>query len=204
MTAAPAPHTFQSALLLVDDEANAVVDRRALREAGVAYVRVLTSGVHAAQLLAGRIPDEPDYRPDIVLCHARMADMGAAQLAALVQTHPRLVTLPLLVVVGNDDEGARVEALATGFTGLLVRPYSPYRLYRQLQALSEPSPSALREGKTKLDTGAFDAALRQYEQLRDEAGSPETAFKLGMQELHSRHWAAAIQAFQRALRQMEL
>lgn len=204
MTVAPAPHAFQSALLLVEDEANAVVDRRALREAGVPFVRVHTSGLQAARLLAGKLTEDPDYRPDLILCHARLSDMSAAQFAALIQTHPRLVTLPLLIVVGNDTEGSRMEALASGFTGLLVRPYSPYRLFRQLQALSTPADDVLREGKSNLDTGAFDAALQQYELARGEAGSPESAFKLGLQELHNRQWEAAIQAFQRALRQMEL
>lgn len=197
-------HPFTSALLLVDAESNAAVDRRALREAGLTQIRVLTSGIQAARLLAGLTPEEPAFRPDVVFCHRKMADMEGFQLAELLRMHPYLLTIPLVVVAGNNVEAARIDALALGFSALLARPYSQDELHHTLEKLGSPSDSALHMGHSHINTGAFDAALRQYEASLAATDKPETAFTWGLQQLHARDWDGAIQSFQRAMRQIAL
>ena len=202
--AASSPLPFRTALLLVDAESNAAVDRRALREAGLTQVRILTSGIQAARLLAGRDPDEPRYRPDVILCHKKLADMEGQQLVELVRLHPRLLALPILMVVSSKDEHALLDALGVGGSGVLARPYSQAALAKVLQQLAHETSAYLHSAEAELDTGAFDDALRHFDQTLAEAGNPDRAFRTGMQALHDRDWDSAITAFQKAMRQMAL
>ena len=205
MSTASARHPFTSALLLVDADSNAVVDRRALREVGIQHIRILTSGVHTARLLAEEVSDDKPFPVDLVLCHNRLADMSGAQLAALLRLHPRLLGLPILAVVGNNTEAESLRALASGFSGLLVRPYSHENLNRTLHALNQ-GRAAQRgmEGRLHLGTAAFEAALGQYEKSLAEIASPEKSFSAGLHYLQQRQWNEAIQSFQRALHQISL
>ncbi|MDR0466810.1 MAG: hypothetical protein LBH94_05580, partial [Deltaproteobacteria bacterium] len=57
--ASPFPRVA-AAFLLVQSEGFAALDRRALREAGVGRVRVMTSGVHAARVLAGKVKNDQE------------------------------------------------------------------------------------------------------------------------------------------------
>lgn len=205
MSATPDTHPYTSALLLVDAESNAAVDRRALREVGITQIRVMTSGLLTARLLAGYLNGEETYHPDVLLCHQKLADMQGTHLALLLRKHPRLLGLPILAVVGNVNEAERLKALSTGFSGLLVRPYSHERLNQTLHSLSMGNEEQrVHMGRQLLDTESFDAALRQYELSLGVAGSPEQSFNAGLQHLHSRRWDEAIQAFQRALHQLSL
>lgn len=205
MSATPVTHPYTSALLLVDAESNAAVDRRALREVGITHVRVMTSGLHTARMLAGYLNGEEALHTDIVLCHQKLADMQGTHLAQLLRKHPRLLGLPILAVVGNVSEAERLKALATGFSGLLVRPYSHERLNQTLYALSMGTEEQqVQLGRQFLDTSSFDAALRQYELNLNGSGTPEVAFRAGLEHLQARRWEEAIQSFQRALHQLSL
>lgn len=205
MSATPVTHPYTSALLLVDAESNAAVDRRALREVGITQIRVMTSGLLTARMLAGYLNGEDAFHPDLLLCHQKLADMQGTHLALLLRKHPRLLGLPILAVVGNVNEAERLKALATGFSGLLVRPYSHERLNQTLYALSlGQGEQGVLMGRQMLNTESFDAALRQYELSLSVAGSPEQAFSAGLQHLQARRWDEAIQAFQRALHQISL
>lgn len=196
--------SFTSALLLTDAESNAIVDRRALREAGIGQIRVMTSGVQAARLLAAQAAEDVSSLPGIVLCHKTLADMDGIRLTELMRLHPRLLSLPLLMVVGNDDEAARMDALLSGSSGVLVRPYSQNVLRRLLADMAADQGEDLHEGLNRLGADAFDAALTRYETAMRAAGSPEQAFREGMRRLHERDWNGAIQAFHKAMRQIAL
>lgn len=200
MTALP---LFQSVLLLVDAEQHSAVERRALRDMGITKIRVFTSGVQAARVLAGQVADE-SFRPDIIICHPKSADMSARQFAELVRAHPRLLALPLVLVASNDSEEIRIDAVAAGFSALLIRPYSVDGLHRALRACCTPSDQHVRKAQRDLREGLFDAALQQYEQSCTEAVEPEEAFHQGLAALERRQWDSAIHCFQRALRTITL
>ena len=205
MSATPLSHSFTSALLLVDDENNAVVDRRALRDVGILQIRIMTSGMQTARLLAGQVPEERDFRTDMVLCHSKLADMSGERLTSLLRMHPRLLGLPILGILGSTSEATRLQALASGFSGLLVRPYSTEHLNRTLHSLSVGRAAQhAQRARQHLDTQAFDAALVQYEHSLGTVGTPESAFKAGLQYLQSRDWDSAIQCFQRALQELSI
>jgi CheY-like chemotaxis protein len=111
-----------TAFLLVQSEDFAVIDRRALREAGIGQVRVITSGVYAARVLSGKEQHDLLAMPDIVLVHRQLADMTGAEFVELVRSHPRLAALPVLYVSSAETPEEKRNALAQGYSGLLVRP----------------------------------------------------------------------------------
>lgn len=207
MSTSPPPSLgFEIALLLVETEANAAVDRRVLRDAGIAQIRVLTSGVSAARQLAALADNAEGQMPDIVLCHKILEDMTGTEFVTLARMHPRLATLPILIVAGNDSEAEKLRALSSGFSGMLTRPYSERDLRVELRdAVYEASMQAnLRAAYRDRKEGSFDKALERYEALRETAGTPEAAFAEGMQSLRQQEWDKAIRSFQRAMRQAGL
>lgn len=205
---------FSTALLLVNTEANASVDKRALRHAGVDNVRVLTSGLVAVRLLAGLLPPNSPENvaplPEVVLCHSNLADMRGADFVALVRNHPQLLDLPIITMASNDDEAHKISSLAAGYSALLVRPYAPAQLRDTLLQAARNANDAeyLRNAAQNIKAGDFDKALAQYTLLGHGLGQgqedPEQAFQDGMLFLKERQWDHAIRAFQKAMRRITL
>ncbi len=193
---------FTTALLLARSEDFAVIDRRALREAGIGQVRVLTEGLYAARFLAGREKSDQSPQPDIVIVHEQLADMNGADFAQLVRTHPRLSSLPVLCVSAGDTPGEKLKALAEGYSALLVRPYSGENMRRALHeaASFRAEKEKLNLGRALLNTDLFDKALERFEALRSACAEPEESFNNGLLLLQKKQWDEAIHAFQKALR----
>lgn len=206
MTADTAPLPFTTALLLVRTEAHASVDRRALRNAGISTVRVLTSGLMAARLLAGLIPDDPEPMPQVLLCHSVLADMSGGDFVGLIRSHPQLLDIPIVALASNDDDAHKLSALAVGYSALLVRPYAPPQLRTTLLEAAHNSSDIdhLREAGHALGTGDFDSALAHYTLLTHNQPNPDLAFQEGMRQLQQHQWDLAIRAFQKAMRHISL
>lgn len=197
MTNAPPLHI----LLLAESEAKAALDRRALREAGVARVECRASGVEAARLLARLAPTPADFRPQAVVCNQRLADMEGEQFCAMLRLHPLLLDLPILLILPNDGEAEQLKTLGCGASALLARPYSVEQLKQQLAALcaGQGGREELDLAERLTDTSAFDRALETYALLLKPVRRPEDYFRVGMRCLEERRWHTAITAFQRAL-----
>ena len=193
-----------AALLLAQSEDFAVIDRRALREAGIGQVRVMTSGVYAARFLAGKEKNDQCAMPDIVLVHHQLADMTGADFVELARSHPRLAGLPILHVSSSETSEEKIKVLAQGYSGLLVRPYSGecMRVALEYAAAVKADRDKLNLGRALLNTELFDLALARFEAVLDAcAQEPEKAFYCGLEQLQQRKWDAAISAFQQALKQ---
>lgn len=151
-------------LLLSESEALAALDRRALRDAGVARIRVMTSGIQAARILAGLATDSQGFQPDIIVCSQKLADMDGEQFCAILRLHPRLLALPILLILPNDSEVEQLRTLGCGASALLGRPYSVTSLKEQLVTLaaSQPRLTQLQQAARYTDTKAFDAAVATY------------------------------------------
>ena len=127
-------------LLLSESEALAALDRRALRDAGVARIRVMTSGIQAARILAGLATDSQGFQPDIIVCGQKLADMDGEQFCAILRLHPRLLAVPILLILPNDSEVEQLRTLGCGASALLGRPYSVTSLKEQLVTLAASHP----------------------------------------------------------------
>ena len=198
--------TLPAVLLLCESEALGALDKRALREAGVADVRVMTSGVAAARMLAGITPAKSGFSPEIIVCTQKLEDMDGEQFCAILRLHPRLLAMPVLLILPNDSEAEQLKTLGSGASALLGRPYSVPALQEKLASLlaERPRLDQLRVAAQHADTSAFDAALATYGLLLRPNRQPEDYFKVGMRCLDENRWNHAISAFQRALRSAQI
>lgn len=195
------PTRQPSVLLLCKSEQAAAVDKRALRDAGVASIRTMTSGLDAARIMAGLEPDKPPLTPDIVVCQHKLDDIDGEQFCALLRLHPRLLGMPILLLLPNDDEEAQLRALGCGASALMGRPFSVDALRKNLQALMayDQRMTQLDKGRENADQQAFDDALATYGVLLKPVRTPDDYFYVGMRCLEEKRWNAALSAFQRSL-----
>ena len=190
-----------TAFLLAQSEDFAVIDRRALREAGIGHVRVLTSGIYAARLLAGKEKNDQGAMPDVVLVQHQLADMTGADFVELARSHPRLAGLPILHISSSETTKEEIEALAQGYSGVLARPYSRenMRLALEYAAAVKRDREKPGTGHTLLDTEFFDKAL---ERAGQPAGEGETE-RRRMRGHRQRAQAAAKSLFARGVPLLE-
>lgn len=194
-------NSAKNIILLCESESAAQMDRRMLRDAGFPPSRIITSGIEAARLLAGlEIPDPP-FAADLVVCDQKLADMDGDQFCAIIRQHPRLLALPVLLVLPNESEAEQLRTLGCGASSLLGRPYSVEKLKNRLENLlrGAESRAKLATGAHQTDTSAFDAALATYGILLRPSRQPEDYFNVGMRCLQEKRWNQAIGAFQLAL-----
>lgn len=195
------PTRQPSVLLLCKSEQAAAVDKRALRDAGAARIRTMTSGLDAARIMAGLEPDKPPLDPDIIVCQHKLDDIDGEQFCALLRLHPRLLGMPILLLLPNDDEEAQLRALGCGASALMGRPFSVDALRKNLQALMayDQRMTQLDKGKENADQQAFDDALATYGVLLKPVRTPDDYFYVGMRCLEEKRWNSALSAFQRSL-----
>lgn len=191
-------------LLLGESEAALALDRRALRDAGYSETKILTSGLDACRRLAG-LNGSP-FNPDLVVCTNRLADMDGEQFCAIIRQHPRLLALPILIILPNENEAAQLKALGCGASALLGRPYSIEELRKIVAGLlfNRPAIDNLRKAADQASLEAFDAALASYGLLLRPNRQPEDYFKAGMHFLEENRYNYAISAFQRAIENVRI
>ncbi|MBD5641568.1 MAG: response regulator [Desulfovibrio sp.] len=193
-----------SVLLLCENEKAGNLDRRALREAGIANVQLMTSGIEAAKLLAR--PDLAGARyPDIVIALRQLADMDCEQFCAIARQHPGLAGLPILLILASEGEAEEMRALGCQASSLLGRPYSINTLKKHLVPLVRqvPGQRRLRPEIAGMDAEAFEEALATYGVLLRPEKKPEDYFRAGMKSLAEQRWDIAIAAFEQAMRDPE-
>lgn len=193
-------------LLLCASEDYAALEKRALREAGIREVRLLSSGAQAARRLAGLEQYPDDFRPDIVICTQKLADMDGEQFCAILRLHPMLLAVPVLLIMPSSSEAEQLRTLGCGASALLGRPYTVDELKSQLEILfsSRLRLEKLAEAARHSDTRAFDEALATYGSLLKPSRQPEDFFRVGMACLEQGRWNNALNAFQRALRSAQI
>ena len=194
--------TLPEVLLLSESEALASLEKRALREAGVPHIHSMTSGIEAARLLADLTPGKGRLPLDcIVVCGQKLADMEGERFCALVRLHPRLLGLPILLILANDSELEQLRTLGCGASALMARPYTVPNLQHHLQALAANKPALddLVHASHQASLQNFDTALATFGELLKPKRQPDDYFRVGMQCLQQCSWNNAIAAFQRAL-----
>lgn len=193
-------------MLLCASDDYAAIEKRALRDAGVKDVRLFTSGAQAARILAGLEKSPDDFRPDIIICAQKLADMDGEQFCAIIRLHPLLLALPILLILPSGNEAEQLRTLGCGASGLLGRPYTVDELLDQLSALSSARMrlEKLEQAARHADTRAFDEAVATYGSLLKPARQPEDFFRVGMRCLQESKWNNALNAFQRALRSAQI
>jgi putative two-component system response regulator len=105
----------QARLLIIDDEQiNARIIEKNLRQAGYRQIIVHTDSETALEMITAQ-------RPDVVLCDVRMPVSGMDILRTVV-ADPVLTHIPIIMMTASDDESLRTQALEIGATDLLSKP----------------------------------------------------------------------------------
>ena len=87
-------------LLLSQDAALSSIDRHSLRQIGVAEITCMTSGAEAARWLADE-NNLPVSGKTVVVCNETLADMSGEKFCDIVRLHPRLLALPVLLILSS-------------------------------------------------------------------------------------------------------
>ena len=127
--------------LIIDDSR---VARKALRRALVAAdvfgeIQEAADGEEALALLAGDLAE----RLDLVLCDLLMPGIDGFELLARLQADPRLADVPVIVLTGEEDIETKVQALESGASDYLTKPFADAELlarvkvHRNLKLLRE-------------------------------------------------------------------
>lgn len=202
----PEVSSLPAVLLLGESESLASLDRRSLRDAGVTHIRVMTSGIQAAKILSGLSHEKVSFQPDIIVCSQKLSDMDGERFCAILRLHPRLLGIPILLILPNDSEAEQLKTLGCGASALLARPYSVTALKEKLFALNSEKPNLnqLKQANTLSSTNAFDQALATYGKLLKRIRQPQDYFLVGMQCLQQKRWNDAINSFQLSLRDAQI
>jgi CheY-like chemotaxis protein len=128
----------QAAFLVVDDlEAMRQVTASQLRTLGVSNIVTANSAAEALRLLRKQ-------KVDIVLSDWNMPGMTGLELLRTIRADASLARLPFVMVTAEADRSRVAEAIASGVSGLLVKPYTAEslgaRIEKALPPQSRPAP----------------------------------------------------------------
>ena len=160
MTANASPNEQNLLILIVDDEPAMVGAISAL--VGRAGHRVVTA--YDGNSALRRFSEE---RPDLVLLDLAMPGLDGVEVCRAIR---RTASTPIIVLTGEADERAKVEALDTGADDYVVKPFGKQELLARIRAVmrrrSDVEPRGageLRWGPILLDRGRHTAAVNDRE-----------------------------------------
>jgi two-component system cell cycle response regulator len=73
--------------------------------------------------------------PDLVITAADLPDMSGRELCAILREQVRTASIPVIIVHGEDDPGARLASLAAGADDVLARPIDDLVMLARLRSL---------------------------------------------------------------------
>lgn len=105
-------------VLVIDDESiNRDLLRGLLEDTGY-EVEVGEDGVDAVRLSLS-------YQPDCILLDLIMPKLSGVDACREIKENPETAVIPILVITGDTDGGARIEAIKSGADDFLTKPYDP-------------------------------------------------------------------------------
>lgn len=117
----------ETRVLVVDDfEAMCKVTVNQLRQMGVERVVTARNGAEALRQLQGA-------RFDIVLSDWNMPVMSGLELLQAMRADPQLSALPFVLITAEAERQKVTEAIASGVTSMLLKPYTPQQLIDRVQ-----------------------------------------------------------------------
>jgi two-component system chemotaxis response regulator CheY len=73
-------------------------------------------------------------RVDLMVLDLNMPDMHGMEVLKFVRAHPIYRLIPIIILTTKGDESSRAEALASGATLYLTKPFAPDRVLTTVQA----------------------------------------------------------------------
>lgn len=173
-------------LLLARNEDFAAIDRQTLRTIHIKNIQFMESGIKAASNLANKFLHQ-QKQPDCIICHEQLKDMTGEAFINILQLHPTLSRIPIVMTVPSNTPENQQATYAT-----LQRPYSPTRLLQTIHT-AKNKVMAVPE-TTSTSTVAFESALDYLQQEKKDTKNTlyEDAYKKGLQAIRNKDWDEAI------------
>jgi CheY-like chemotaxis protein len=127
-------------LLVEDNEDDVFAFKRALKKSGIApALQVATDGQKAIDYLAAAAEgtERNDYPfPALVFLDLKLPYHDGLEVLAWIRAHPRLTSLPVVILSGSDEprDHARADELAA--RGYLVKPATSEDIRRMIDTIT--------------------------------------------------------------------
>ena len=117
-------------ILLVDDDPGDVqLTSEAFEDGRLAnHLHVAKDGEQAMAFLRREGSYATAPRPDLILLDLNMPRMGGREVLAEVKSDPKLASIPVAIVTGNDDEGEILKAYNLGVDCYITKPIDVTKL----------------------------------------------------------------------------
>lgn len=115
-------------VLIVDDNTDASELLALLLQERGHEVRAVSDGPTALGLVA-------DFRPQVVVLDLRMPVMNGYEVARRLRERPDCARVPMIALSGFSHEGARKQALDTGFDHYIIKGGDLEEVIRTLEAI---------------------------------------------------------------------
>lgn len=87
--------------------------------------------------------DLEQLTPDLVLLDLVLPDIGGLQICSFMRGHPRLASVPVIIISGIVDDEVRSQALRIGAVGVLKKPFATEDLVQMVgEELARDEPLA--------------------------------------------------------------
>jgi two-component system chemotaxis response regulator CheY len=82
----------------------------------------------------------------LMVLDLNMPDLHGLEVLKFVRSHPRMQSLPVVVLTTRGDESSREAALAAGATAYMTKPFVPHELSERIGRLLAEAPPATPGG----------------------------------------------------------
>lgn len=123
-------NTPKKILLVDDDETNLELFEALLKTAGCLVLKA-RDGIEALDRF-------DKYRPDLVIVDLMMPRLNGLELCARLRRNPDARNIPILVLSGLDETATRQNAINTGATDFLAKPFKADDLLLRVNKLLNP------------------------------------------------------------------
>lgn len=113
-----------------------VDDSKVMREMLIACLRG-QSGLSFTQANSGlEAIEQLSLKPfDLLLLDLNMPDIGGIEVVQFVRSQDRLKNIPIIIVTTRGDESSRDQALKSGATRFLTKPFSPELIQTEVSGI---------------------------------------------------------------------
>ncbi len=190
---------FKKIVVISSEKAHVDKDRAALKNLPLELVKALGSGVKAMQYLTAS-------PCDIIICDSNMFDMDSRAFLKAIKGTPNLKHIPVVMVSMDHDRNAVLDAVSSGCSGYILRPYSLETFERhmatalQLVRFNEIEMRQLHDAKLMLEMGEYDDAIEEFEEVVSMQSEAQKYYDLGCKYLLREKYGKAIVSFQKAVR----
>ncbi len=186
-------------VIITDNKKHLDRDRQALRVVGLEFDAHYgaTQEAYAALKANGC---------DLVILDHEVEGPKANAFLKQIQKDPSLKRIPVIMVTAVNERAAVLDAVASGVSGYILRPYADETFERhintamQLIRYNEIETRQISDAKLMMETGDFDEAIEEFEEVLSQHEEAKKFYDMGCMLLAKEKYGKAIVAFQKAVK----